>query len=83
MSYNLNDLQSDINHAYHLSDMVVEVSNDGPPDGERFERLCSLAWVLRDILDKARSDIEQHFRTIGTTCKDWQAVAEAEKGAEA
>ncbi|MEQ1956333.1 hypothetical protein [Mesorhizobium sp. CN2-181] len=83
MRYDLNDLQSDLNHAYQLADATVEQLQAGPDDSQRnYERICALSWVLRDLLEKACKDIEQHFRVIGTTCKNWSAEG-AEKGGEA
>jgi hypothetical protein len=68
MSYDLNDLQSDIHHAYHLIDITVDIVQDGPTEDDRLLRVSALTWILRDVLDKARQQIDADFQTIGSTC---------------
>lgn len=71
MSYDLNDLQSDINHAYHLIDITVGLVQEGPAEDDRLHRISALTWVLRDMLDGARKQLDERFAEIGSTCRNW------------
>jgi len=77
MSYDLNDLQSDLSHLEHLVDTVAQTIMEcdfGPAENRipHMDRLNALIWISRDMVENLNKAVEANFATIGATC---QAVA--------
>lgn len=65
----LDDIESDIGHLYHLmgrhvDDLVAFSGDQGATSPEEFDRIVSLAWVMRDLVQNIRHDISKHYMAL-------------------
>ena len=76
MTYDLNDLQSDLGHLEHLIDATAQTilkCDFGPPDNRvpHMDRLNAFIFIARDLVERLNSNVEDNFAVIGRTTAQW------------
>jgi hypothetical protein len=76
MSYDLNDLQSDLGHLEHLIDAMAQtiLECDFGSENNRvphMDRLNAFIFIGRDMVEGLNKTVAQNFAAIGRTTSRW------------
>lgn len=81
--YNIDDLQSDLEHLGHLIDTAADTimqCDFGPADARvpHMDRLNALIWIARDMTAALNQCVDEHYKEIATS----RCPSKAEGGVE-